>query len=374
MSPSFPPEILDYIVDQLHDDPIALKACCVTSKSWIHRTQKHLFACVEFSAPPYVGVWKQTFPDPSHSPAYHTRSLSIRGLSLITAADPGAGDWIRAFHNVVHLHLEGLLMDHRVSLVSFHGLSPTLRSLSLRSISPEVSDLICSFPLLEDLALVSTGLWGDTWGTPSTSPKLTGSLRLRSIRGIHSAARLLLDLPGGLHFAKITVKCHTGDVKPTMDLVSRCSDTLESLEVSYYTPGAFSSASTSGQHLTLHTDPGTPVTPLDLSKATKLKDLLFRCGESNVQQVTMALQTVQSKHLQRITIHPRAASVRLSAEPAPQEWQDLDILLVQFWTSHSIRPKIMYDPGKGVNDIRGLAPSLLPELARRGAIDLVALV
>jgi hypothetical protein len=116
------------------------------------------------------------------------------------------------------------------------------------------------------------------------------------------------------------------------------------------------------------------MTPLDLSQAAKLKDLLFRCGGSNVQRITMALQTVRSKHLRQITIHPCAASARLSGEPVPQEWQDLDILLVQFWTSHLIRPKIMYDPGKGVNDIRGLAPSLLPELTRRGAVDLVALV
>ena len=126
--------------------------------------------------------------------------------------------------------------------------------------------------------------------------------------------------------------------------------------------------------LTLDVDLGTSVTPLDLSKATKLKDLLFRCGGSNVQWIAMALRTVQSKHLQQITIHPCAASARLSGEPVPQEWQDLDRTLLQFWTSHSIRPKIVYDPGKGVNDIRGLAPSLLPELTRRGAVDLVALV
>ena len=249
MSSSLPPEILDLIVDQLHDDPVALKACCVTSKSWIHRTRKHLFACVDFSAPPYIGVWKQTFPDPSSSPAHHTRSLSIRDLLFVTSADAGASGWIRAFHSVVHLHMEGLVMGCQASLVPFHGLSPTLRLLSLRGISLEVSDLICSFPLLEDLALVSLSLWGKTWNTPLTSPKLTGSLDLMSIRGIHPAASRLFDLPNDLHFVKITVMCHPGDVQPTTDLVSRCSDTLESLEVSHYASGAFSSGSTSGQHL-----------------------------------------------------------------------------------------------------------------------------
>ncbi|KAF9645264.1 hypothetical protein BDM02DRAFT_3073690, partial [Thelephora ganbajun] len=43
-----PPEILDYIVDLLHDEPETLKQCCLVSKSWVSRTRKHLFANVEF--------------------------------------------------------------------------------------------------------------------------------------------------------------------------------------------------------------------------------------------------------------------------------------------------------------------------------------
>ena len=114
----------------------------------------------------------------------------------------------------------------------------------------EILDLICSFPLLEDLTLVCLGHEDDGWSTPSTSPKLTGFLDLRCFGEIRPTARRLLDLPDGLHFAKITVECYTEDVNSIMDLVSRCSDTLESLSISYYTPGALPSASTSGQHLT----------------------------------------------------------------------------------------------------------------------------
>jgi hypothetical protein len=111
---------------------------------------------------------------------------------------------------------------------------------------------------------------------------------------------------------------------------------------------------------------GTP--PLDLSKAVKLKELLFRCGKLNLPRITMALQTVQSKNLQQITINPYGTFVNPIGATDPQEWQDLDRLLVQFWTSHSIRPKIVYQAGKGLND---LVPSLLPELMGRGAVYLV---
>ncbi|KAF9643160.1 hypothetical protein BDM02DRAFT_3081141, partial [Thelephora ganbajun] len=43
-----PPEILDYIIDLLHDKPETLKQCCLVSKSWVSRTRKHLFADIEF--------------------------------------------------------------------------------------------------------------------------------------------------------------------------------------------------------------------------------------------------------------------------------------------------------------------------------------
>jgi hypothetical protein len=108
---------------------------------------------------------------------------------------------------------------------------------------------------------------------------------------------------------------------------------------------------------------GTP--PLDFSKATKLKDLSFQCQGPNVQRITAALQTVQSKNLQQITIH---SLYGISANLVRQEWRDLDRLLVQFWT---IRPKITYKALEGGGDLRALALSLLPELMQRGAIDLV---
>ena len=47
---------------------------------------------------------------------------------------------------------------------------------------------------------------------------------------------------------------------------------------------------------------------------------------------------------------------------------ELDRLLVQFWVTHSIRPRVVNAAGKG---LRGYGPSLLPELTRRGLVDLV---
>ena len=249
-----PPEILDLIVGHLRDEQSTLRACCFISKSWVPRTRRELFSNIKFlSSKSHIELWTKTFPDPSNSPAHYTRSLTIRGLPIIPASDPGAGCWIQAFRNVVHLDLENApWTDHQVSLAPFHGLSPAVRSLRMTATPSKVFDLVCSFPLLEDLALSSMRPAGGAvgWSVPLASPKLTGSLNLMTVGETQSIARQLLDLPDGLHFANITVLCLDKDLKSTNDLVSRCSGTLESLTICYSFMGVFPPASLIDEFLT----------------------------------------------------------------------------------------------------------------------------
>ena len=240
-----PPEILSLTVDHLRDEQIMLKACCLVSKSWISWTRKHLFAHVEFYTQSHIKSWKETFPDPSSSPAYYTRTLSIRGPLTVMTADVDEGDWIRTFRRLVKLDLDTLRCG-QVSLAPLHGLSPTLKSLALTHVSippSEVFSFICSFSLLEDLALRHHAIRSDAdeWDVPSTSPKLTGSLDLGGLGGIRSIIRQLCNLPDGLHFNKITARYSTDDAGSMMDLVSRCLDTLESLCIYYYFTSTFPS-------------------------------------------------------------------------------------------------------------------------------------
>ena len=100
-----PPEITDFIVDLLHNEPRTLKQCCIVSKSWIPRARRHLFRWIEFDRPAQVDAWKVTFPDPANSPGHHTRSLSVSCLEVFTIADAGGGSWIQAFSNVVQLRV-----------------------------------------------------------------------------------------------------------------------------------------------------------------------------------------------------------------------------------------------------------------------------
>lgn len=112
---------------------------------------------------------------------------------------------------------------------------------------------------------------------------------------------------------------------------------------------------------------------IDLSEATKLRDLTFRCARSRgIKSLTMALQTAGSENLRRITIHPYIiTSDDLIEEATLRDWWDLDLLLVQLWASRSVRTQFMYGPDREGKEARDYAPSLLPELTGRGVIDLL---
>ena len=156
--------------------------------------------------------------------------------------DPSAGGLIRTFPRVVRLEFEitEYLNWSKTPLALFHNFSPVLKSLHLNiDFLPrtQIFDLICSFPLPEDLDLLARDGWrdgGDPYGpravVSSAWMPLSGSLDLRVLcrRGMSYAARQLLALPGGLHFRKLTLSWLVmEELRWIMELVERCSDSLE---------------------------------------------------------------------------------------------------------------------------------------------------
>ena len=107
---------------------------------------------------------------------------------------------------------------------------------------------------------------------------------------------------------------------------------------------------------------------LDLSKAIKLKDVEFWLSQPNVKWISAALRTIKSKSLRQITICLGGSIMSTVLHDPVNEtsrlgWQDLDNLLIQLWTTRSIRPVFRTE---NMYSSRVLVPKLLPELARRG--------
>ena len=131
-----------------------------------HRVQRPLFSRFPIVDECLSGPFRL-----SH--ALHTQSHDQHPDVLIFAGGH-ARAWIRAFHLVAHLTLRVVWgIAHQGFLVPLHGISPTLRSLSItfESISPsEFLNLVCSFPSLEDLAL-SSRIHGEPDGWPFPPPR-----------------------------------------------------------------------------------------------------------------------------------------------------------------------------------------------------------
>ena len=208
-----PEELLDRVVDFLHDTEDALRNCCLVSKSWIPRTRKLLFANVQFESREDLESRKETFPDPLASPAHYTKTLFVGSLRFAAATDAETSGWIRGFSRVVALKVVDLGTDvdePGANLIPLHGFSPVLKSLYMNVpnlLSSRVFDLILSFPLLDDLSVVTYNASTDDNGGPGglptitlPSPPMAGSLTLVWPKGLKPLARRLFSLPGGINF------------------------------------------------------------------------------------------------------------------------------------------------------------------------------
>ena len=252
--PHLPPEILDHVIDLLHDNRETLQRCCLVSKSRVPRARKYLFSHVEFKSEDYE-KWKKTFPDPTKSPACHVYTLTVDG-SLRGAED---SSWIWGFSRV---QLERLIADCEwagsniasISLVPFHGLVASLKALDVTFTllsRTQIFDLIRSLPLLEDLTLRGDNLAVDddeSGEPPTTIPSTplapTGTFDVFLYACVGRILRQLLCLPSGLRFRKLDMsRCRARGLHRVVEMAAARSGTLEYLKITCQVGGPLVSSS-----------------------------------------------------------------------------------------------------------------------------------
>jgi len=161
--------------------------------------------------------------------------------------DTEEGSWMRGFSQVVRLEVSSQRMyanELAISLAPLHGFSPVLKSLRVAFAvlpSSRTFDLILSFPLLDDLAIIAFDASIDngdgpdplpTVTQPSSPPTLAGSLDIFLKGGMGPITRRLLSLPSGIHFRELKLTWnHERDLSLTTPLVEGCFHTLESLYI-----------------------------------------------------------------------------------------------------------------------------------------------
>jgi len=200
----------------------------------------------------------------------------------------------------------------------------------------------------------------------STSPPLTGTLKLDLVQGIEAITRQLLELPNGIHFRMLKCKWYLGrdDPRWTVATMEACSGTLESIDIN----------STKLWY--------TRVGSVDFFKTTRLKEVVFRLGGTLDVQTTIALETLTSEHrdLQRVSIHIpiKAPSIddpvnmrQVIRGAVDKQWMDLDRVLIQLWETNAIPTQVIYTTEEGKKEGREYIGALLPEMTKRGILEVV---
>ena len=121
---------------------------------------------------------------------------------------------------------------------------------------------------------------------------------------------------------------------------------------------------------------------IDLSKATNLRGVVIRLRNPDGTWAGLMFKTLTSEHkdLRWISIYMgfrgqvdiHQLQQRDQAEIS-RRWRDLDHTLVQLWESNKTATRIIYiTAGDGKTRAREYAEQLLPEITRRGIVELVA--
>ncbi|KAJ6566802.1 hypothetical protein B0H19DRAFT_714200 [Mycena capillaripes] len=162
--PVLPPEVIDLVIDNLHDDLPTLRACSLVSRDWVGGSRHHLFDDGPYLTGRNLGVFRDLLESPYNTFSFHLRSLHATGFHY----DDVTQLWplLPGFSRLRSLHIDG----NRVFDIALLGTQAfsSVDSLALsRAVFPSYPGLttfLSRFPSLKTLKLdrVSTVTTGNT--------------------------------------------------------------------------------------------------------------------------------------------------------------------------------------------------------------------
>ena len=246
-APTLPIELIEAIIDH-QTDKKSLKACSLVCKAWTSRARFHLFAFLNLRRRD-VETFINSRPPINIAPF-------VRSLRLTTSywyTDSGPWDEIIPrlvdFHHVRHLGLVGVELkgptsDICLALGQFaHIVDLRLTEITWPSFA-SFADVLCAFPSLEKLCLISVRWSNSNLPAPSHSP--LRNLHALQVCGCHDVHKWLLSLHAipalrSLYWCDCDLDSWDEDEDTTIKLLKALSPFLEALVVSpwisYYSFG-----------------------------------------------------------------------------------------------------------------------------------------
>lgn len=240
MRPLLPQNVIENIIDHLHDRPVDLQACCLVCKDWKTRSQSHLFRRVRWTVET-ISAWCKHIPPRSDGPAGLVTILLVVSLLERDRLGP-IKDHFESFRNLTSLKLRDLNFDDPLFNpdqvpVYFGHLKPGLKSLTLINANGSCGKLLSFtsfFPHVQHLTVSRPGdLVPPDPAIRLEYRPLRGTLFLRGRLSRHADLIKLISCapPPQCHTIRLE---HWGRmrVEEFDSLLKSCSKNLETLDVS----------------------------------------------------------------------------------------------------------------------------------------------
>lgn len=160
-----PQELVDWIVDHLHDDKPSLKACALVSKSWALSTYTHLFRSIHISGPNKLQEFASVLQPP---PVFTSFIRKLRYNEGVIFGPPGRAidtqssesestlhDVLRLLPSLRSLELWEVKISRYFNCSSIPARKYTLESLSIRDCIASSCDLECMLRAFDEIGSLS---------------------------------------------------------------------------------------------------------------------------------------------------------------------------------------------------------------------------
>lgn len=340
-----PPELRDEVIDQLHADRNALKACGLTCRAWLPRSRYHLFRSITLD-PGHIGDAFRRLIHSSPIIATYVKDVEILGNSgtrspwdsnpfiswpTLKQAPRGRGDtaavetaaWLQrvlpsstpSLQKVVSLKLTALTLSGSVTV----ALSPHFSCVTelvldgCRGVAfADVVGLLNSLPRLKTLRLLSAQwLPGHSSFTETSQQSVIRLRRLEISRKIDVAPLVSWMLSANVHVEMVSLSCSLSgpkSVSAIRDLLHATGSTLEYLTI--------------GFEDTRDTTDILQATHFDMTDSVRLRRLHICCSSvehslmlssirPSLSWIVILLSAAHAPHLEEITFAIRLADLRV---------------------------------------------------------------
>ena len=345
--PYLPQEIKDHVIDLLHEDDETLRSCALVSRSWLRQSRKHLFAEVRIGYHLLVKWCRNIAPGEDGLSSFaRTLEVSHRSPREFDVVMPHLGSFKRV-ESLMISDYDCMDLDNEPYLPiapdKYYGhFGESLRSLNMLYPSESLGallPLIYLFPHLESLTIEGLMAAGDEHPAPPSPKSLTpntfkGELHLRLLAGndMHILSKLA-KYP--LKYDHISIGGSSRELGVHFNnLISACSRTLKTLDISQKYTGRSPSPRLSQTYLIVRSNPGMrPFNPaLSVASCDKLQEIIFSGGtaypDHSLEEV---LSSVTSPALQKVKIYMSALtkSDDTFGEINIVDWDAVDRLLFE---------------------------------------------